>query len=101
MKRVFDDYASARPSHGEIESEVVVDEQKNHFELMHVGWDGARRVHGCVLHADLKDGKVWIQYDGTSEPLAEELHSAGIPKEDIVLAFHPRELRQHTAYAVG
>jgi len=29
--------------------------------------------------------------DGTSRPVAEELPAAGIPREDIVLGFHPPE----------
>jgi len=100
VNRLIREYAVS-PSHGEIESEVVVDDKRNHFELMHVGWDGVRRVHGCVLHVDIKDGKVWVQHDGTSQPIAEELVLAGVPREDIVLGFHPRELRKHTAFAVG
>jgi len=27
--------------------------------------------------------------------------AAGIPQQDIVLAWHPRELRHHTGFAVG
>ncbi len=101
VKRIIDDYASVPPSNGDIESEVVVDDKQNHFEIMHIGLDGQRRVHGCVVHVDIKDGKVWVQHDGTSEPIAEELHAAGIPREDIVLGFHPREVRKHTAFAIG
>jgi XisI protein len=65
-----------------------------------VGWDGVRRVHGSVVHVDIIDGKVWVQYDGTSRPIAEELVAAGIPREDIVLAFHPAGVRRHTGFAV-
>ena len=34
-------------------------------------------------------------------PIATELLAAGVPKEDIVLAWHPPEVRKHTGYAVG
>lgn len=68
-----------------------------------------RAVWGFLLGAvadaaggfDLRGGKVWLQHDGTGRAIAEELVAAGIPKEDIVLAFHPARLRQHTGYAVG
>jgi hypothetical protein len=43
----------------------------------------------------------WIQYDGTDRPVAEELVAAGIPREDIVLAFYPADVRPHTEFAVG
>jgi XisI protein len=101
VKRVIDEYAAFRPSHGEIDSEAIVDRDKDHYEVVHVGWDGERRVHGSVIHLDIIDGKVWIQYDGTNWPVADELMAAGIPREDIVLAFHPASVRHLTGFAVS
>lgn len=68
---------------------------------MHVGWDGLRRVHGCVIHLDIRDGIIWVQHDGTSVAVAEELVEAGVPREDIVLGFQPENVRQYTDFAVG
>jgi hypothetical protein len=101
VNRLVEEYAAYKPSHGQIECEAVADRARDHYEVMHVGWDGQRRVHGCVIHIDIRDGKVWVQYDGTTRPVAEELVAAGIPREDIVLGFHPPEVRRHTAFAVG
>jgi hypothetical protein len=101
VRRLITDYAHYRPSHGQIETEAIVDRDHDHYEVMHVGWDGVRRVHGSVVHLDIIDGKVWIQYDGTSRPVADELIEAGIPREDIVLGFHPAEVRPLTGFAVG
>ena len=100
VRRLVEEYASYKPSHGQIETEAIVDPQKDHYEVMHVGWDGHRRVHGCVVHIDIINSKVWIQYDGTNRPVAEELLAAGIPREDIVLAFHPVDVRPYTQFAV-
>ena len=50
---------------------------------------------GCVI----RNGKIWIQHDGTQEGVAEELVTAGIPRQQIVLGFHPPKLRKHTEYA--
>jgi hypothetical protein len=101
VRRVIDEYARYKPSHGQIETEAIMDPARDHYEVMHVGWDGVRRVHGSVVHLDIIGGKVWIQYDGTSRPVADELVAAGIPREDIVLGFHPAEIRGHTEFAVG
>src|SRR5947209_3023761 len=98
---LVDEYASYKPSHGSIESEGVKDLDKDHYEVMHVGRDGQRRVHGSVVHIDIINGKVWVQHDGTSRPVAEELLAAGIPREDIVLGFHPPDVRPLTEFAVG
>jgi hypothetical protein len=95
------DYAQYKPSHGEIETEAIVDSQTDHYELLHVGWDGVRRVHGAVIHIDIIEGKVWIQHDGTSPGVALDLVEAGIPREDIILGFHPSHLRQYTEFGVA
>lgn len=101
VRRVIDEYAEWRPSHGEIASEAIVDAERDHYEVMHVGWDKERRIHGSVIHLDIIDGKVWIQHDGTDRPVAEELLAAGIPREDIVLGFHPARVRHLTGFAVS
>src|SRR5688500_7837931 len=101
VRKLIREYASYKPSHGQIETEAIIDTDKDHYEVMHVAWDGPRRGHGSVVDIDISDGKIWIQYDGTSRPVAEELLAAGIPREEIVLGFHPTHVRQHTGFAVG
>jgi hypothetical protein len=101
VRRLIGEYAGYKPANGQVETEAIVDSQRDHYEVMHVGWDGVRRVHGSVVHIDILGGKVWVQYDGTTRPVAEELIAAGIPREDIVLGFHPAELRHLTGFAVG
>ena len=58
------------------------------------------RNHGCIIHLEIINGKIWIQRDGTEDGIATDLLAAGVPKSDIVLAFHPPEIRQHTDFAV-
>src|SRR5437870_1702885 len=38
VRRVIEDYASYKPSHGEIDTEAIIDPAKDHYEVMHVGW---------------------------------------------------------------
>ncbi len=59
-----------------------------------------RRVHGCLIHVDIIDGKFWIQRDGTEEGVASDLLKAGIPPERIVLGFLSEELRQDSQFAI-
>jgi hypothetical protein len=101
VRNLIREYASYRPAHGVIDTEVILDPEKDHYEILHVGWDGPRRVHGVLLHIDIIDNKIWIQHDGTSPGVAEELVAAGIPREAIVLGFRPAHLRQHTGFAVA
>ncbi len=101
VKQVIQNYAKIKVSVGEIEVETIFDEANDHYEMMYVGWQKHRRVHGSVLHIDIRGGKVWIQHDGTEEGVAEELVEAGIPRDHIILAFHPEDVRQYTDYAIA
>jgi hypothetical protein len=101
VKAVIRNQARFKPSYGEVEVETVFDEASDHYELCCTGWDGYQRIHGVVLHIDIRNGKVWIQHDGTEEGVAEDLVTAGIPRQQIVLGFHPPKLRKHTEYAIA
>ncbi len=37
----------------------------------------------------LRSGKVWVEYDGLEQGISQSLARAGIPEEQIVLAFLP------------
>ena len=102
VRRVICEYAKHKPSNGEIDTEAVIDDEGGHYQVVHIGWDeeGDGRVFGCVIHIDVIGDKIWIQNDGTSPGVAEDLLEAGIPHESIVLGFHPEYVRQHTGFAV-
>jgi hypothetical protein len=101
IEKIICDYASIPYSHGNIERETVFDRSRDHYLLMIHGWEGIRRTHGCVIHMDIIDGKIWIQRDGTEDGVALELEAADIPKDQIVLAFKSPRMRPHTGYAVA
>lgn len=48
---------------------------------------------------NIKNHKVWVQHDGTEVGIADELVKLGVPKEDIVLAFHEPLVRKYTGFA--
>jgi hypothetical protein len=50
---------------------------------------------------DIKDGKIWIQHNGTEFDIAVMLSEMGIPKQNIVNGFHSSYMRQFTDFAVG
>jgi hypothetical protein len=101
IQDILREYASYKPSYGQIEVEVIVDPVQRHFEMIYVGWNGQERIHGCTVHVDIRDGKIWIQHDGTEEGIANRLVEAGVPKSDIVLGFQTPLQRRCTEFAVG
>jgi hypothetical protein len=84
-----------------IQAELIFDTERDRYQLMYVGWRNQHRVYGPVLHLDIIDNKIWIQQDGTEVGIANELVELGVPKEEIVLAFDPPNLRHLTEFAVG
>ncbi len=101
VRRILAAYAAIKPSLGDISVELVCDEAGGHYELMQVGWIDHRRIHGSVIHVDIRGDKVWIQHDGTEHGIASDLIEAGIPKDHIVLGFHAPYKRQDTDFALG
>ncbi|MEM8638508.1 MAG: XisI protein [Cyanobacteria bacterium P01_G01_bin.54] len=85
----------------EYEVQILFDTERDHYQLLHVGWRGTRRSFGCILHLDIKAGKIWIQHDGTEVGIANQLVELGVPRQDIVLAFHEPEVRQFTEFGTG
>lgn len=82
-----------------IEVQRVFDEVTDNYLLVYVGWNKNQRVEQTALHVRLKDDKIWIEADETEEGIAMALVRAGVPRQDIVLAFHPPELRHLSDFA--
>ncbi len=100
VRDVLKRYTDIEYANADVDNELLFDESRDRYAVVSVGWtDEPRRSHGCLLHLDIIDGKIWIQRDGTEDGVALELEEAGVPKKDIVLAWHPPELRHHTGYA--
>ena len=88
-------------SNGEVESQLIFDTERDHYQLAHVGWRNNHRIYGCVVHLDIKAGKVWVQHNGTEFDISIRLSEMGIPKQNIVNGFHSSYMRQFTDFAVG
>ena len=101
IQKIISEYAQIPYAHGEIERHTVFDSGSDRYLLMIVGWEGVRQVHGCIIHIEIINGKIWIHRDGTEDGIANELLNAGIPKERIVLGFKSPQMRKHTGFAVA
>src|SRR4051812_14597562 len=91
--------AAALPKEDNIRTELNCDDERGHYEILEVGWDGPRRVHGLLVHCDIVDDKIVIEHDGTDFGLADYLTQNGVSADSIVLGFHPPDLRSLTSFA--
>lgn len=85
----------------EVRTLTVFDRSHDQYLLLNEGWDGFKRIHYAMVHVELRDGKLWIQQDGTQDGIAVDLVNAGVPKERIVLAFHHPSRWKDTEFAAG
>ena len=102
IRRILAEYASYPYSNSTAKKATVFDAEADRYLLIAFGREADhRRVHGCIAHVEVIDGKIWIQYDGTEYGIANELLDAGVPKDEIVLGFKSPELRKYTEFAAA
>ena len=78
------------------------DEEHGQYLLFTDGWRGSVRDYGCFMHIEVKlDGKIWLRRDGTDLDIGQDIIDEGVPKSDVVLAFHSPVRREMTGFAVN
>lgn len=66
------------------------------------GWQKGQHIHAITMHFFIApNGKIWVETNNTEVQVARELEKKGVPKSDIVLGFHPENVRHLTDYAVA
>ena len=101
VREILTEHGKVQPVYVEISMKLLFDVERDRYQLLRTGWQGDRRLFGALIHIDLEDGKIWIQYDGTEIGVANELTENGIPKTDIVLAYHSPFMRQYNGFAIA
>jgi XisI protein len=59
------------------ETQLICDRDRDHYQLVSLGWQGHRRFYDVLIHLDIKAGKVWIQRNDTDRLIAQELMALG------------------------
>lgn len=101
VQKLLGDYAEGDRTDNTIDVQLLFDTERDHYQWMNVGWHGLNRIYRCIMHFDIKDGKIWLQQNLTDLNLAKELVEMGVPREDIVLGLQPPYKRQYTQYGVA
>ena len=100
IRQILTEQAHPYTYYNDVAAEIICDTEHDHYQLAYVGWDGQQRIFSLILHFDIKDGKIWIQYNGTEIAIAQVITEKGVPASDIVLGFHSPFKRQFSGYAV-
>ena len=84
-----------------VETQLVIDTERDHYLLLRVGWDGEKRVNYPVFHFDIKDGKIWVHENTTDVEIDKDFAERGISKKEIVVGFHHPSMREHSKFAAA
>ena len=84
-----------------VEHVMIADDERGHYVWAKIGWADGRRVEQMNVYVRLRNGKFWIEEDWTEDGIATDLLAAGVPHQDIVLAFHAPEMRPYTEFAAA
>ncbi len=102
VKKILSEYdkiASQTPNISGVDTLLAFDENSDQYLWFDVGWNERKRVKAISVYVRIKNDKIWIEEDWTEEGIATELLREGVPKEDIVLAFHHPGTRKYTDFA--
>lgn len=100
IKQILNEHAQLSSNLDTVKPQLILDSENDHYQLAYIGWQGDKRVFGPIMHFDIIKGKIWIQYNGTEEAVAERLVELGVPRDEIVLGFRSPFKRQFSSYAV-
>ncbi|MEC4990509.1 MAG: XisI protein [Oscillatoria sp. PMC 1068.18] len=103
IKQILTEYdnLSSQSSSCKTETCLVFDENNDHYLWLTVDWEGSKRHKYTHIHIRIKNNKIYLEEDWTESGIATELVSEGVLKEDIVLAFHPPDVRKYTEFAIA
>ena len=101
IKQLLSEYHSGERVGNAYESQLILDEVRDHYLWLDLGWEGSKRIYHPIMHFDIKDGRVWIQENMTDQDPAEDLTELGVERSDIVLGLQPPFKRPFTNYGVA
>lgn len=80
---------------------LVADRENQVYAWQAFGWSNGERESYQRFFARIKDGKIHIEEDWTEEGIGTILLERGVSPKDIVIEFHPPEMRQYTEFALN
>jgi hypothetical protein len=102
LREIILRYGSYSSRYSKTDLLPICDDERGEYLLMDVGWqENEKRTYLVVFHFRIKDGKIYVEQDNTDADPVQQMIDAGVPKEDIVLAFYPPSHRKLTDFAVA
>ncbi len=91
VKNLLLPYESLRTERSKVE--LIFDDERMRYMAVRVGWADRKRLHPCLVHIDIYDGKIIVQCNNTEDLLISALEEMGVPRPHICSGFLPPEVR--------
>jgi uncharacterized protein (DUF427 family) len=98
---VLETMQDVKIAYREIAHQLIVDLERQRFQVMLIGWKGKTRYHSVLVHIAIRNNLIWIEEDNTELEIANLLVHRGIPKERIVLGNAAMYMCPHMGFATG
>lgn len=99
IKYFLENYVDSRNRQADTEIEAIFDTERDRYLVLDIGWNGTQRIHHCIFHFDIRDGKIWLQENNTDIEVDQELAEMGITSQEIVVGFHHPSVREYSDFA--
>jgi hypothetical protein len=76
--QLLQNYCEGEVEQPDSELQMICDRERDHYQLVSLGWQGQQRFYSVLMHLDIKNGKIWIQRNETDELIAQELLAMGV-----------------------
>jgi hypothetical protein len=90
-----------QPERSNIDTLLTADDERGVYLILRTGWQAKERVQRILIYIRLINNRVYVEEDWTDFDVVGRLLDAGIPQEDVVLAFHHPSLRPFTEFALA
>jgi len=87
IQNVLEEYAERMSRGNQVRILAVCDTTHDQYLLISLGWSNKRREHAIVFHAQIRQGQIIIEDDGTEEGIGNLLVEEGVADTDIRLAW--------------
>jgi protein gp37 len=102
VQKVLDNFVTERSNNNSpIVTQLIADTDNHHYQIVRTGWLKNKQIYNVIFHIDIINEKIWLQRNVSDYDIVEDIEQMGVPKTDIVLAFHSPTMRQHTGYAIA
>ncbi len=105
LKEVLNAYAANEIAQihkpDDMQMRLIMDTENDHYQALYAGWHNDQQIFSVVFHFDIIDNKIWVQRNISDYDIIGDIEQKGVPKSDIVLAFHAPAMRNFTEYATA